>query len=141
MVANHARKNAARAARDGGKNHRQAVDAVRRRAEVEPELPPLPTEEELEAVSVFMQEWTGKVLRAARTFPPSQGRETLEGGADALARAAEYMVCGLSDELFHPFLRGTPNPDPEAVTVMWDSLLKLLRPMAEEPGFPDGPWR
>jgi hypothetical protein len=141
MVANHARRNAASAARDSGQNHRQAVDAVRRRAEAKFELPPLPTEDELESVLVFMKEWTGKVLGVARAFPPDDAREILELGADALAKAAEYMVCGLSDELFHPFLRGTPNPDLEAVTVMWDSLLKFLRPLVDQPGFPDGPWR
>ncbi|MFJ8677259.1 hypothetical protein [Streptomyces sp. NPDC093589] len=140
MVANHARKNAARASQEGGENYRQAVAAVRGRA-VESGLPPLPTSEELEAVSVFMREWTGKVLKAAQAFPLSEDRESLERGADALARAAEYMVCGLSDELFHPFLRGTLDPDPEAVAVMWDSLLKFLRPMVDQPGFPDGPWR
>jgi hypothetical protein len=88
-----------------------------------------------------MREWTGKVLKAVRTFPPDDDREALELGAGALARAADYMVCELSDELFHPFLRGTPNPDPEAVRVMWDSLLKFLHPLVDQPGFPDGPWR
>ncbi|MFD0253639.1 hypothetical protein ACFVGX_22295 [Streptomyces sp. NPDC127113] len=141
MVANHSRKIAARAARDGRKNHRQAVDAVRAGAEAGPELPPLPTEDELEAVAAFMREWTGKALGTARRLPPSDTRQTLERGMDALARAAEHMVCELSDELFHPFLRGTPDPDPEAVRVMWDSLVKFLRPMADQPGFPDGPWR
>ncbi|MFK0159050.1 hypothetical protein ACIQVK_44150 [Streptomyces sp. NPDC090493] len=140
MVANHSRKNAARTARGGGKNHRQAVDAVRLRTEAEPQLPPLPTADELEAVRVFMSEWTGKVLKAVRTFPPDDTRDGLEHATDALARAADYMVCELSDELFHPFLRGTPNPNPEAVTVMWGSLLEFLRPMADQPGFPDGPW-
>lgn len=141
MVANHTRKIAARAARNGGKNHRQAVDAVRGCAEAGSELPPLPTEDELEAVSVFMREWTGKASEAARAFPPSEDRELLEGGMDALARAVEYMVCELSDELFHPFLRGTPTPDPEAVAVMWRSLVGFLHPMVDQPGFPDGPWR
>ncbi|MEW1926386.1 hypothetical protein [Streptomyces sp. NPDC088360] len=142
MVANHARKIAARtAARTGGKNHRQAVDAVRPRTEAESALPPLPTAYELEAVRVFMSEWTGKALKAVQTFPPDDDRKGLERATDALARAADHMVCELSDELFHPFLRGTPDPDPEAVTVMWDSLLKFLRPMVDQPGFPDGPWR
>ncbi|MFF8696180.1 hypothetical protein ACF08W_28615 [Streptomyces sp. NPDC015144] len=142
MVANHARRNAARtAARNGEKNHRQAVEAVRPRTEAESELPPLPTADELEAVRVFMSEWTAKVLKAVRTFPPDDGREGLEHATDALARAADHMVCELSDELFHPFLRGTPDPNPEAVKVMWGSLLEFLRPMVDQPGFPGGPWR
>jgi hypothetical protein len=141
MVANHARKNAARTARGSGKNHRQAVDAVHGRAGAASGLPPLPTEDELEAVAAFMRQWTGKGLRIARALPPSDTRETVELVVDALARAAEYMVCELSDELFHPFLRGTSNPDPETVTVMWDSLLRFLHPMVDQPGFPDGPWR
>ncbi|MFE3629352.1 hypothetical protein [Streptomyces goshikiensis] len=138
MVANHSRKLAARGARGGTKNHRQAVDAVRPRAETG--LPSLPTSEELEAVGTFLEEWTGKVLKAVRSFPSGDDRESLEHATDLLARGADYMVRQLSDELFHPFLRGTLHPDPEAVEVMWGSLVKFLRPLVDQPGFPDGPW-
>ncbi|MFF1715766.1 hypothetical protein [Streptomyces sp. NPDC058268] len=145
MVRNHARKDAARNRRRErpSESHRQAVGQLRGDgADARRELSEVPAGDDIQAVATFFHTWNEKATRLIEKSAPAMSAEDaalIARLSSSLATAVEHLVCQLEDELFNPYLVGrrvTDEPDPETVKALWQSLLQILRPLKNQPGFP-----